>query len=62
MSNEFNLEQETKFHEKKFLDYCENVGIEKSCHIPRDLGHDLSIMLEIVQDSYESKSLFPEEA
>ena len=34
------------------------VGIAKSCHVQRDIGPDLSIMSEIVQDEHEGKLLF----
>ena len=37
--------------EKKLLEYCKkNGGIENSCHISREHGHDISIMSEIVND------------
>ena len=37
--------------EKKLFEYCKkNDGIENSCHISREHGHDISIMSEIVND------------
>ena len=34
--------------QKRFLQYCKEHGINKSCHIPRESGADISIMTEIV--------------
>ena len=34
------------------------MGVEKSCHIPRDHGIDISIMAEIV-DRHQLSTLFP---
>ena len=36
------------------------MGVEKSCHIPRDHGIDISIMAEIV-DRQQFSSLFPKD-
>ena len=48
---------------KRYLDYCETKGIERSCHIPREHGPDISIMTEIVQKQHKlndtSTALFP---
>ena len=51
--------EKSKLMEKKFESYCRKLGIEKSCHIEREHGPDISIMTEIV--SQQKKECFPEE-
>ena len=41
-------EQKVSECSKRYFDYCDNEGIENSCHIPREHGPDISIMTEIV--------------
>ena len=44
----------------KYEKYCKKYGVEKSCHIPREHGEDISLMSEIVYKNVElSAPLFP---
>ena len=42
--------KKAKVCEQEFQRYCAEEGIERSCHIPREQGPDISIMTEIVFD------------
>ena len=59
-------DQETKAQMKKieyeqsYMNYCKNIGIKKSCHIPREHGPDISLMTEVVFEQ-TTKPLFATE-
>ena len=38
--------------------YCKDVGVQNSCHIPRSVGEDISLLTEVVFKP-EIKNLFP---
>ena len=52
-------QDEAASYESKYQDYCANIGIENSCHIPRTLGEEMSLLTEIVFRP-QVKTLFPE--
>ena len=37
-------------YEERYRVYFKRIGIDKSCHIPREQGRDISLMTEIVFD------------
>ena len=52
-------EQEARY-EAKFIEYMNSIGLEKSCHVERKQGADVSLMLEIAL--FDQKiDLFPTE-
>ena len=52
------LPLEVKKLKRQYKDYVREVGLAKTCHIPREQGNVISLLSEIV-DQVDKKALFP---